>query len=41
MYVARPYNNANYSDLTIRLSDGRDIRIHKVTICTRNRVSCH
>ena len=36
MRIAELYDNAEYSDLTIRLSDGSDIHVHKVIICTKN-----
>jgi hypothetical protein len=36
MRITELYDNAEYSDLTIRLSDGSDIRVHKVIICTKN-----
>ncbi|GAB7332436.1 hypothetical protein MBLNU13_g04240t1 [Cladosporium sp. NU13] len=36
MRTAEPYDNAEYSDLTIRLSDGSDIHVHKAIICTQN-----
>lgn len=36
MRTAELYDNAEYSDLTIRLSDGSDIHVHKVIICTKN-----
>jgi hypothetical protein len=38
MRITELYDNAEYSDLTIRLSDGSDIRVHKVIICTKNTV---
>lgn len=37
MRTAELYDNAEYSDLTIRLSDGSDIHVHKVIICTKNK----
>jgi hypothetical protein len=30
------FNNAAYSDLKIKLSDGRDIKVHKAVLCTSN-----
>ena len=36
MRTAELYDNAEYSDLTIKLSDGSDIHVHKVIICTKN-----
>ena len=30
------YNDADYSDLTLRLSDGREIKVHKLIICNQN-----
>jgi hypothetical protein len=30
------YNNPDYSDLTIALSDGRDIHVHRNVLCTAN-----
>jgi hypothetical protein len=29
-------NDADYSDLTLRLSDGREIKVHKLVICKQN-----
>jgi hypothetical protein len=31
------YNDAEYSDLTLKLSDGREIKVHKLVICKQNR----
>lgn len=31
------YNNSQYSDLTLKLSDGRKIKVHKLVLCTRNK----
>lgn len=36
MRIAELYDNAECSDLTIRLSDGSDIYVHKVIICSKN-----
>ncbi|KAM0709315.1 hypothetical protein Q7P35_003353 [Cladosporium inversicolor] len=36
MRTAELYDNPEYSDLTIRLSDGSDIHVHKVIICTQS-----
>ena len=30
------YNNPNYSDLTIILKDGREVKVHKNILCTSN-----
>lgn len=30
------YNDAEYSDLTLKLSDGREVKVHKLVICKRN-----
>ena len=30
------YNSPKWSDLTVRLSDGRGINVHKMVLCTRN-----
>jgi hypothetical protein len=30
------YNDAEYSDLTLKLSDGRKVKAHKLVICTQN-----
>jgi hypothetical protein len=30
------YNDAEYSDLTLKLSDGREITVHKLVICKQN-----
>jgi hypothetical protein len=37
MRITELYDNAEYSDFTIRLNDGSDIRIHKAIICTKSR----
>jgi hypothetical protein len=30
------YNNAEYSDLSVRLRDGREIKVHKIVVCNAN-----
>jgi hypothetical protein len=30
------FNDAQYSDLTLKLSDGREVKVHKLVICTQN-----
>lgn len=30
------FNDPEYSDLTIRLQDGRKIHVHKFIVCARN-----
>jgi hypothetical protein len=30
------FSKPEYSDLTIKLSDGQEFRIHKLVVCTRN-----
>jgi hypothetical protein len=30
------FSKPEYSDLTIKLSDGQELRSHKVIVCTRN-----
>lgn len=34
------YNDAEYSDLTLKLSDGREIKPHKVIVCKQNEYFC-
>jgi len=34
--IRRVYNNPDYSDLTIVLKDGREIKAHKNILCTAN-----
>lgn len=31
------YNNAAYSDTRLKLRDGRQIAVHKLVLCTRNK----
>jgi len=30
------YDDAEYSDLTLKLSDGREVKVHKLVICKQN-----
>jgi hypothetical protein len=30
------FNKPGFSDLTIKLSDGREIHVHKIIVCARN-----
>lgn len=30
------FNDAEYSDLTLKLSDGREVKVHKLVICKQN-----
>lgn len=30
------YNDTEYSDLTLKLSNGREIKVHKLVICTHD-----
>lgn len=30
------YNDAEYSDLTLRLNDGREVKVHKLVICKQS-----
>jgi hypothetical protein len=30
------FNNPEYSDLTIKLSDGQELHVHKLVVCARN-----
>lgn len=36
LMIYRWYNNPDYSDLAIVLSDGRKIHVHKLVLCTNN-----
>lgn len=31
------YNNPEFSDLCLQLKDGREIKVHKLVLCTRNK----
>lgn len=31
------FNDTEYSDLTLKLSDGREISVHKVVVCNNNQ----